>query len=426
MILSAISTPLVGLVDTALMGHLDDPAFLAATAAGATIFSVLFMSLNFLRMGTTGVAAQAYGSANNRNIVSALTQPVLIAGALALGLLLLQRPVTSAGLWLIGLSPDAAARAADYCAIRIWSAPMALVNFVIIGWLIGMQNARGPLAILLTINLVNAALDVLFVAGLNLDIRGVALATVCAELAGLGVGIHFVLGTLRGFGLQWSQGGSLTREGFRRLLQVNGNLFVRSIALMLTLAFVTAQGARFGNITLAANAILMHFFLFLSYALDGVAYAAEALTGKALGSGNRDGLRLAVRRCLNWTLLFAALFTLVYGTAGPQIIHGLTDLDTVRANAMTHLPWIIALPVLSAGAFLYDGVYVGTTRSREMRVVMVASAVLVFLPAWYLARPLGNHGLWLAFIAFMGARSLAMHLWYRRLLTTGTLDASHT
>lgn len=417
-----MSTPLVGLVDTALMGHMGRPAFLAAVAAGAMIFSVLFMSLNFLRMGTTGLAGQAFGSGQKRAMASSLSQPMVFALALAVALLVLQNTIIDASLWLITPSPETAARAEEYFYIRIWSAPMALTNFVLIGWLIGMQNARGPLAIILTINLVNVILGVLLVIYAGLDIRGVAAATVLAELAGLMVGLRFVRAIFRAETLDWSQSEALEFSGFRRLLAINGNLFIRSIALMFTFAFITAQGARFGDLTLAANALLMNFQLFLSYALDGIAHAAEALTGKAAGSRNHHGLALAVRRGLLWTLLLAAGFTIVYALAGIPIINMLTDLDDIRTTAYRYLPWVICLPLLSAGAFLYDGVFVGTTRSREMRISMTAATVLVFLPVWYVfTDQLENHALWLAFVSFMAVRSLVMHLWYRRLMRTGAL-----
>ena len=421
MILSSISTPLVGLVDTALMGHLDRPSFLAGVAAGATIFSILFMSLNFLRMGTTGIAAQAFGSGDHAAIFKSLAQPMLIAIVLAALLLLVQSPTIDLSVWLLGLSNETAGFTEQYFSIRVWSAPAALANFVVIGWLLGMQNARGPLAIVLTINVTNIVLDVFLVLGLDLDIRGVAMATVCAEIAGLLIGLGFVLANLRQHSPNWRVAGMFDLETYRRLLGVNSNLFFRSIALMFTFAFITAQGARMGDIVLAANALLLNFQLFLSYALDGIAHAAEALTGKAVGARNQAGLRLAVQRTLLWSLLFAAFFSVFYLIGGTAIINMLTNLQEIRTTAYIYLPWVAILPLLSVGAFLYDGVFVGTTRSREMRIIMVGSLVLVFLPVWYGTTALGNHGLWLAFVMFMAVRSLAMHLWYRRLNSTNQL-----
>jgi MATE family multidrug resistance protein len=423
MILSSISTPLVGLVDTALMGHLDTPAYLGGVAAGAVIFSVLFMSLNFLRMGTTGVTAQAFGSGNKAEILNSLAQPLVIAGLLALALIMLQIPIIDLSLWLLGLMPEPAAMAGDYFSIRIWSTPAAMANFVIIGWLLGMQNARGPLAIMLTINLSNLILDIVFVVGMGLNIKGVALATLLAETLGLIVALLFARSVLQTQSPDWSQTSLLKFSSYKRLLSINSDLFVRSVALMFTFAFITAQGARLGIVVLAANALLMNFQLFLSYALDGVAHASEALTGKAVGSGNRQGLDLAVKRTFFWTMLLAIFFTLLYIIFGNAIINLLTDLPDVRALASDYLPWVAVLPLLSAGAFLYDGVYVGATRSREMRVIMTAALVLIFLPVWFATKEFGNHGLWMAFTAFMAVRSLAMYVWYRRLRATNQLFA---
>ena len=423
MILSSISTPLVGLVDTALMGHLDTPAYLGGVAAGAVIFSVLFMSLNFLRMGTTGVTAQAFGAGNKTEILNSLAQPLVIAGLLALALIMLQIPLIDLSLWLLGLMPEPAAMARDYFSIRVWSTPAALANFVIIGWLLGMQNARGPLAIMLTINLSNLVLDIVFVVGMGLNIRGVALATLLAEILGLIVALLFTRSVLQTQSPDWSQTSLLKLSSYKRLLSINSDLFVRSVALMFSFAFITAQGARLGSVVLAANALLMNFQLFLSFALDGVAHAAEALTGKAVGSGNLQGLDLAVKRTFFWTMLLAIIFTLFYMIFGTAIINLLTDLPDVRALASDYLPWVAVLPLLSASAFLYDGVYVGATRSREMRVIMTGALVLIFLPAWFATRDFGNHGLWMAFTAFMTVRSLAMYVWYRRLRATDQLFA---
>ncbi len=417
MMLSGMATPLVGLIDTAVMGHLGSPVFLAAVAANATLFSVLFLGLNFLRMGTTGVTAQAYGSNNHARITESLVQPLLLAGILAAALLLLQVPLRETALWLLKPSPETTALARVYFDIRIWGAPAVLSNLVIIGWLLGMQNARGPLAIVLTISLVNVVLALWFVFGLKMTIAGVALATVLAEFAGLLVGALFVSKELRAHRPVWEFAHYREISRYRALFNINSNLFLRSMALLFTFAFITAQGARLGDVILATNAVLMNFLYFMAYALDGIAHAAEALTGKAVGARNRQGLELAVRRTLLWSGGFAGLFSLAYWVGGPAIIDLLSDLPDIRETARVYLPWLIAAPLLSVWCFLYDGVYVGITRAREMRIVMVSSTLLVFLPIWYLFSAWGNHALWLALMSFMAARGIGMHLWYRRMLS---------
>jgi MATE family multidrug resistance protein len=416
MVISAVTTPLLGMVDTAVMGHLDEAWYLGAVAAGATIFSMLFMGLNFLRMGTTGITAQAYGATDTSRLREALGQPLIVAAALALLIILAQTPLIEAALALLAPSSEVAHYTHQYFSIRVWSAPASLCNFVLIGWLLGMQNARGPLAMMLSMNLSNIALDLVFVLGMGMKVEGVAFATLAAEIIGVSTGLIFVRAELASHPGDWS-GFSLWKLGrYGRLLDVNVSLFLRTMALMFVFAFITAQGARMGDMILAANAVLMNFQLFLSYALDGIAHAAEALVGKAVGARDRQGLLMAVRRTLHWSLLFAGIFTATYAVAGGLIIDLLTGMEQVRATARIYLPWLIALPLISVWSFLYDGVFVGATRSREMMVVMAGSTLLVFLPAWMAFSALHNHALWLAFTLFMTARAVGMHVWFRHMM----------
>jgi len=416
MIVSSITTPLLGMVDTAVMGHLDDAAFLGAVAAGAMIFSVLFMGLNFLRMGTTGITAQAFGAGDNETIRTALGQPVLTALVLAMVIIALQRPLLDTALWILSPSNDVSHLTHTYFEIRIWSAPASLINYVLMGWLIGMQNARGPLVIMLVINLMNVVLDLVFVLLLGMTVDGVALATLISELSGIVIATLFVRNELASRPGQWIRSAFIDPANYRRLFDVNASLFLRTMALMFVFAFITARGARMGDIILATNALLMNFQLFQAYALDGIAYAAEALVGKAVGGRDREGVRSAVRRTLQWSLVFAVLFCIVYAIAGQMIIAMLTSIDNLRITAREFLPWLIISPLISVWSFLYDGVFVGATRTKEMMLIMVGSTVLVFLPTWFGTISLGNHGLWLAFTAFMLVRGISMHVWFRRMI----------
>ena len=418
MTLSSISVPLLGMVDTAVMGHLGDAWYMGAVAAGSMIFSFLFMGLNFLRMGTTGITAQAHGADNSDAMRAGLGQPFVMALLLAGLLILLQKPIILAALTLIEPSTAVGELTGEYFRLRIWSAPATLCNFVIVGWLLGMQKARGPLVMTLTINLSNIVLDLWLVIGLGMKVEGVAIASVIAEMLGLAVGLTFVaqeLGRHEGR-LNWTD--MLEPGRYRRLFSINSNLLLRTLALMFTFAFITAQGARMGDVILAANALLINFQYFLAYALDGIALAAEALTGKAIGSKNNAGFKEAVWRTLRWSLVCAAGFTGIYYIAGTAIIDLQTNIPSVRETARVYLPWLIASPLISVWSFFYDGVFVGTTRSREMRIVMTASVLLVFLPVWYIFRDTGNQALWLAFMSFMVVRGAAMHTWYRHLLNT--------
>jgi MATE family multidrug resistance protein len=303
----------------------------------------------------------------------------------------------------------------EYFNVRVLSAPASLCNFVLIGWLLGMQNARGPLLMLLTVNVTNIVLDLVFVLLLGMTVRGVALATLIAELVGTITGLYFVRNELLRHPGTWAELNLLDLARYRRLFQINAALLFRTMSLMFVFVFITAQGARMGDLILAVNALLMNFQLFLSYALDGVAHSAEALVGKAVGAGDRSGLLLVVRRTLYWSLLFSLGFLVVYLIAGQNIIDLLTDIDSIRITAYEYLPWLIVSPIISVWSFLYDGVYVGATRSKEMMLVMAGSAFFVFLPTWFLFDSLGNHGLWLAFTLFMAARGVGMHTWFRHI-----------
>lgn len=412
MILSNISVPLLGLVDTGVTGHLGSPVYLGAVAIGSTIFTFIYVGMNFLRMGTTGIAAQSFGANDNDGLRASLGQALIVGLVIALLLLALQRPIASAALSLLGGDQQTQDLAALYFGIRVWSAPGTLANYALIGWFIGLQDARVPLFIFLTINLTNIVLDLVFVLLLGMTVDGVALASVFAEYAGLAVGIAFAVRVLSRREGHWPLERLTSLSAYKAFFAVNANLFLRTMALMFTLSFVTAQGARLGPLVLAANAVLLNFQTLLSFALDGIAHAAEAMVGKAIGEKRVDALREAVRLTLHWSLYFALAFTLLFWIAGPAIIAMLTDLDEVREAARRYLPWIIASPLVSVWCFLYDGVYVGATRAKEMRNVMIAATLLIFLPVWYFTRPLGNDGLWLAFLAFMASRGIGMYVGY--------------
>ena len=414
MILSNIAVPLLGMVDTGVTGHLDSPAYLGAVAIGATIFGFLYTGMNFLRMGTTGIAAQRFGANDNDGLRVSLGQALIVSLLIALTLIAVQTPIGSFAMSLIGAEADVEAYALEYFSIRIWSAPGTLANFVLIGWFLGMQNARVPLLIFLTINTTNIILDLLFVLGLGMKVDGVALASVIAEYTGVTVALIFAVRALRKRAGHWPLARLFNVRAYAAFFAVNANLFVRTMALMFTFAFVTAQGARLGGLVLAANAVLMNLQNLTAFALDGFAHAAEALVGKAVGQKRSDALQRSVQLALKWSLIFAAGFFGFYLLVGPLLIRLLTDLPDVRQTAMQFLPWLVISPLISVWSFLYDGVYVGATRAREMRDIMVLSTFAVFIPAWFLLQGYGNHGLWLAFTIFMASRGVGMHVWYRR------------
>jgi len=350
---------------------------------------------------------------------------LIVALLIAAALIVSQVPIGRAATGLLGADGTLRDYALEYFSVRVWSAPGTLANFVMIGWFLGLQNARVPLAIFLTINVTNIVLDLYFVIGLGMKVTGVALASVIAEYAGFAVALLFAVRELRRHTGIWPVAKLVRIRDYAVFFSINASLFVRTLALMFTFAFVTAQGARMGPLILAANAILLQFQNLTSFGLDGIAHAAEALVGKAIGQGRRDALQRAVALCLKWSLIFATGFSAAYLLFGTRLVGILTDLPDVRTTALRYLPWMIVSPLIAVWPFLYDGVYIGATRARAMRNIMLVSTFAVFLPSWYLLRPLGNHGLWLAFMLFLASRGIGMHVGYRRtVLATASAPAA--
>ncbi len=415
MIISNVTVPLLGLVDTAVMGQLEDPIYIGAVAVGGTIFSFLFVGLNFLRMGTTGLAAQAHGAGDTDEVRTVLAQAVAIGFVLALLLILCQAPIGNLAFWLISPDESVLGPARTYFEVRIWAAPAALANFAFVGWFIGMQNTRAPLYIMLTTNLTNIALSLLFVLVLDYRAGGVAMASVIAELTGLATAAWLARRELLGAAgaLRWDR--LIDTQRLSRIVSVNANIFVRTMSLMFVFGFITAQGARQGTALLAANAILINFQFFMAYALDGFAHSAEALVGRALGEKNMQGLKRAFRYSLYWSGAVAVLFALTYLVVGEHIIAMLTTQPELRAVTAGFLPWMIVSPLVSFWSFLFDGVFIGATWATQMRNTMVFSTFAIFVPVFYLFREigLGNDGLWLAFLIFMVARAITMGWTYR-------------
>ena len=418
MILSNISVPLLGMVDTGVTGHLDNPVYLGAVAIGSTIFGFLYAGFNFLRMGTTGITAQRFGAHDDDGLKVALGQALVVALAIAATLILLQIPIAVISMQLLGPDSSTAAFANEYFFIRIWSAPATLANYVLIGWFLGLQNARVPLYIVLAINVTNIVLDLFFVLVLGMKVDGVAAASVIAEFTGLAVGGTFAVTYLKRHSGHVVMSHLITLKEYTAFFAVNAHLLVRTMALMFTFAFITAAGARLGGLILAANAVLINMLHLMTFALDGFAHAAEALVGKAVGAKNKAALRHSVTLTLRWSLYVSVLFSLFFLLAGKPLVLLLTDLPEVIEVVENYLPWLVLLPIVAVWSYLYDGVFVGATRAREMRDIMLISSFLVFIPAWYVFSFLGNHGLWLALTLFLASRGIGMHIYYRSRVIT--------
>lgn len=414
MVLANLSVPLLGLVDTAVMGHLDKVQYLAGVSVGSMIISLLFWLTGFLRMSTTGATAQAKGRHDHQQQAHILLQGLLIALCLGCMLALCAQPIWSVARYFIQASPDVATQGAIYVHIRLWAAPATLMNLVFMGWLIGRQQSATVMKLMLLTNLLNILLDLIFVVGLNGKTAGAAWASLVADYVTFFVAMwicYLQLPLLKQLSKQyreWAQWSQL-----RPLVVMNRDIFIRSLALQLCLAFMTAQAARLGDYTVAANAVLMNFLLLVSYGLDGVAYAAEAMVGEAYGSRNRAQVREVIAVNTFWTYLMALGFALVFWVAGEPLIYLLTDLNEVRLVASSYLSYMVLLPLAGAGCFLLDGVFVGLTAAKAMRNTMVISALLVFFPVWWFNQEAGNHALWLAFLSFLAARGVTL-LWCLR------------
>ena len=414
MIISNLTVPLLGIVDTAVVGHMDSPVYLGAVAVGAMIFAFLFWGFGFLRMGTTGLTAQSLGEGDEDGLRAHLGRGVVLAVIIGLLLCALQRPLFAGALSLIDASDGVTAWSREYLSIRIWAAPFTLSTYVFVGWLLGMQNARGPMVVTVATNVANIVLDLVFVIGLGWGVPGVAWASLLAEVLGAGLAGALVYRHLRALGGAWSIPRLRNRRELRRMLSVNRDIMIRTLLLISAFAFFTRQGARFGDTILAANAVLLNFQDLMAYGLDGFAHAAEALVGRAVGEGRRARLDRAVRLCAQWSIGLSIAIAALFALLGPTLIDLITDLPEVRLAARDYLPWVVVSPLISVWSFLLDGVFIGATRTREMRNIMVVAVALCYLPVWMIARPMGNHGLWLALLTFLAARGVGMALAYRQ------------
>ncbi|WP_317848062.1 MATE family efflux transporter [Pseudomonas sp. HTZ2] len=407
MILSNISVPLVALVDSTVIGHLPHAHQLGAVAVGSTLFTFMAGLMGFLRMGSTGFAAQAAGRSDGAALRQVLVQGLLLALAFALLIGLLAIPFSQ--LALQAMQPSAALHQSteDFFHTRLLGLPAALASYALVGWFLGTQNARAPMAILLTTNVLNIVLNLWFVLGLDWGVLGSARASVMAEWSAALLGLALTRPALRAYPghIAWA---ALKRwQSWRPLLSVNRDIFLRSLALQLVFLLVTVQGARLGEATVAANALLLNGLMLTAYALDGLAHAVEALCGHAIGARDHQTLRRSLVVACGWSLIVSLGFAALFLVAGHLFIDLQTDIDSVRVAAYPFLPYLAVLPLIAVWSYLLDGLFIGATRAREMRNAMLLSVALS-LPLALAMSGLGNHGLWLAFLVFMGLRAITL------------------
>ena len=408
MVLSNATVPLVGIVDTAVIGQLGQAAPIGAVAVGAALLNAVYWVWGFLRMGTTGLAAQARGAGDRAEEVALLSRGLLIGVAAGLMLILAQGPLIHLALGLSPASPEVTAMATSYLAIRIWSAPALIAGYAMTGWLIAAERTRAVLAIQVVTNAVNIALDLWFVLGLGWGVPGVAAATFLAEWTGFALGLWFCRDAFAT--PVWRERARVFDPARLRVMAaVNTDITVRSVMLLaVVVSFVAWFSPRFGDVTLAANQILMQFLSFTAFALDGLAFAVETLVGQAMGRRDRAGLRRAAVMASGQAGLAALALAAGFALAGTGVIDAMTTAEGVRQAAREVLPWMVATPVLGVAAWMLDGIFIGATRGRDMRNMMVLSALVYFAAAFALIPVFGNHGLWAALCLSYLARAATL------------------
>ena len=417
-IISNLSIPLVGAVDTAVVGHLPGPESIGAVALGALIFSFLFWGFGFLKMGTTGFIAQAYGANDQESLLDTLSRVILLALVLGVFSILISYPIIQFALYLLNGTPAVESLTADYAYIRIWSAPATLCTYVFTGVFIGMHNTRRVLIILLVLNITNILLDILFVLGFKMGVEGVALATLIAEYFAATCGFYMLRDLIKKALRRFSWQTILERKAISRLLSANSDIFIRTLCLVFSLSYFTALSTGMGEVVLAANAILLHLQSIMAYALDGFAHAAEALTGSAYGARKRETFTRSVKITSIWAFGFSLIISAIYLLFGESILSLFTNIDEVLTTAKTYLPWMVIAPIVSIWSFQLDGIFIGASYTKEMRNAMLVSMLIYLALLQWLVPQWGNHGLFFCLSLFMMIRALTLGFYYPRIVNT--------
>ena len=409
-IISNITVPLLGLIDVTIVGHLGSVSYIGAIAVGGMLFNMIYWIFGFLRMGTSGLTAQAYGAHDLKEVTRILLRSTGISLMLALALLILQYPIRLIAFELIDTSAEVQQLATLYFHICIWGAPATLGLYSFSGWFIGMQNSRFPMFIAITQNIVNIVASLLFVFVFGMKVEGVALGTLIAQYAGLFMAYLLWLRYYRPLRKYISRKQLFTHDAMKRLFQVNRDIFLRTLCLVAVTVFFTSTGAAFGDVVLAVNTLLMQLFTLFSYIMDGFAYAGEALTGKYIGAGNRQELQRTIRHLFGWGIALSLAFTLLYGIGGKEFLGLLTNEQSVISASGDYFYWVLAIPLAGFAAFLLDGICIGATSTHIMLKAMVVASGSFFLIYYSLHNVLHNHALWLGFIVYLALRGIMQAL----------------
>lgn len=404
-IVANITTPLLSLVDIAIVGHLGSAVFVAAIAVGGTLFNMLYWLFGFLRFGTSGLTAQAVGRGNAESQRAIGRQSLLIGVIIGLAMILLQWPLGRFAMWILAPEPETRDAALLYFRILIYGAPAVMIQYALNGWFVGSQDTRTPMWISLAINVINIAASLTLVYVFHLGLIGIALGTLIAQWTGALIGL---------VAARELRKRAVRDISYRRFFAINADIFLRTLCLIAVTVWFTRSGASQGDIILAVNTLLLQLFTLFSYFMDGFAYAAEALCGKYAGAEDSNGLRRCIRRIELWGGAVALIFTGIYAIGGEEFLRLMTDDGDILAASDSYRLWAVAIPLAGFMAFTWDGIVIGTTRTRLMLLSM-AAATAIFFALWALLTPsLGNHALWLSFLTYLLARGLLLPLLYRK------------
>ena len=415
-IISNITVPLLGLIDVTIVGHLGSPAYIGAIAVGGMLFNIIYWIFGFLRMGTSGMTSQAYGQHDLNEITRLLVRSVGVGSVIAFCLLILQYPILRLAFAFIQTTPEVEQLATTYFYICIWGAPAILGLYGFAGWFIGMQNSRFPMYIAITQNIVNIAVSLCLVYLLDMKVAGVATGTLIAQYAGF---IMAILLYIRYYSklrkrIIWKE--IVQKQAMYRFFQVNRDIFFRTLCLVIVTMFFTSAGAAQGEVILAVNTLLMQLFTLFSYIMDGFAYAGEALSGRYIGARNQTGLHSTVRYLFYWGFGLSMVFTILYSVGGKEFLELLTnDVSVIKASD-SYFYWALAIPLAGFSAFLWDGVFIGATATRQMLYSMLVASASFFGVYYAFHSLLGNHALWLAFLVYLSLRGIVQTFLGRQIM----------
>lgn len=420
-ILSNLSVPLLSSVDTAIVGHLEKVSYLGAIAIGSMIFNFVYWGFGFLRMGTTGLTAQAFGKKNDEEIILVLARSLSVAFAAAILIFGLQYFIKEISFYLVTTGPEVEKYARDYFDIRIFAAPATLGLYAFHGWFLGMQNVKYPLILTVVVNVLNIGFNFLFIYGYGMNVDGVALGTVFAQYFGLILAIFLYLKKYREFTAALIIKKITDVEPIKKFFSVNFDIFLRTLSLIFAFTFFTAVSADLGTEILAANTILLQLWMILSYGVDGFAFAAESLVGKYIGAGNKQKLQSAIKYSFIWGIGLGVILTIIYFFLDREILAFYTDKTEIINLASAYFIWTLLAPLTNSICYIWDGVFIGATATKPMRNSMLLSVLIFYLPIYYLTVDiLGNDALWLAMISFMIVRGVSLTLYAPKYILSRT------